>query len=306
MCNIVSIVLWPTERIHCSGDNIRGTSEHYQWTEYQAEVLTSLNRMWSRICITRHRNFKQNLYHLWSECQAEFLSSVKRLSSKLYIICDGNVKQSFCHPWSQCQADFLLSVVGISSRVSIIRERNVKQSFCHPWTESQAQLVSAHKNTYTCRNFPVTVVLEYLDAISTKTNKTHNSPHPILRYTRRPWNFRRTYNFAALLTGHFPFSSLSTDFSAHSHVFCDVKLCEANIVTCALPQQKLHSKCKSVCSFVNVLIIPPTYRVTRHSHTTSGVPRGRGFGGVQTPPPPPRNSEGPPKSFKTQPGCENC
>ena len=29
---------------------------------------------------------------------------------------------------------------------------------------------------------------------------------------------------------------------------------------------------------------------------------GRGFG----PPPPPRNSEGPPKSCQTQPDCENC
>jgi len=34
----------------------------------------------------------------------------------------------------------------------------------------------------------------------------------------------------------------------------------------------------------------------------SGVPRGGGFGGVQTP----QNSEGPPKSCQTQPNCENC
>ena len=35
----------------------------------------------------------------------------------------------------------------------------------------------------------------------------------------------------------------------------------------------------------------------------SGVPRGGGVGVFK---PPPRNSEGPPKSYQTQPGCENC
>ena len=39
-----------------------------------------------------------------------------------------------------------------------------------------------------------------------------------------------------------------------------------------------------------------------HFHHSSGVPKGGGFGGVQTP----RNSEGSPKSCQTQPDCENC
>ena len=43
------------------------------------------------------------------------------------------------------------------------------------------------------------------------------------------------------------------------------------------------------------------YSVTLPPPKISGVPRG-GWG-VQ---PPPRNSEGPPKSCHTQPDCENC
>jgi len=41
-----------------------------------------------------------------------------------------------------------------------------------------------------------------------------------------------------------------------------------------------------------ILFIPVAYR------------GGEGFGGVQ--PPPPRNSEGPPKSCQNQTDCENC
>ena len=42
----------------------------------------------------------------------------------------------------------------------------------------------------------------------------------------------------------------------------------------------------------------------RRMDASSGVTRG-GIWGVQTPPPG-GNSEGPPKSFQTQPDCENC
>jgi len=48
----------------------------------------------------------------------------------------------------------------------------------------------------------------------------------------------------------------------------------------------------------------PYRAVARCWSTDSDVPRGRGLGGgIQ---PPPRNSEAPPKSFQTQPDCENC
>ena len=45
-------------------------------------------------------------------------------------------------------------------------------------------------------------------------------------------------------------------------------------------------------------------QVVPASSMFSGVPRGEGGWGVQTPTP--RNSEGSPKSCQTQPDCENC
>ena len=38
----------------------------------------------------------------------------------------------------------------------------------------------------------------------------------------------------------------------------------------------------------------------------SGVPRGGFWGGSTSHPPTPRNSEGPPKSWQTEPDCKNC
>ena len=137
--------------------------------------------MSSRISVIREQNVKQNLYNSWSEFQAKFLSFVMGMSSRVSVIRDRNVTQSFCHPWSECQAEFLSSVIGMSSRVSATREQKVKHNLYPPT-----------KNTHNCRNFPVTVVLQYFNAISTKNTKTHNSPYPSLLYTRRPWNFIHT------------------------------------------------------------------------------------------------------------------
>ena len=124
------------------------------------------------------------------------------------------------------------------------------------------------KKTDTCRNFPVTVVLEYFKRHNHKNHRDAQISITISSFHPSSLKFQTYFSFAALLTRHFRFSSRSTDFSAHSQVFCDVKFCEANTVTCALPQQKLHSKCKPVCSFANVLshcTDPPCYETKPHS-----------------------------------------
>jgi hypothetical protein len=78
--------------------------------------------------------------------------------------------------------------------------------------------------------------------------------------------FQMYFSFAALLTQHFPFLFTFRRFLRTFSSLWDVKFCELNIVTCDLPQQKLHSKCKSVYSFVNVLghsTDPPCYNETK-------------------------------------------
>jgi hypothetical protein len=75
LCNLASFVLCPTERILCSGGNIQGTSEHYRWTECQAESVSSVNRMSSRI-----------FYHPWSECQQNSIIREHNVKQNLYPI----------------------------------------------------------------------------------------------------------------------------------------------------------------------------------------------------------------------------
>ena len=167
--------------------------------------------MSNRVSVIRDPNVTQSFCHPWSKCQAEFLSSVIGMSPEflssvigmscgVFIIRDRNVTQSFYHPWSECQAVSIIrdlsSVIGMSRRVSIIRDRNVKQSFYHPWSEYQAEFLSCvnrkstrtftrlQKKTDTCRNFPVTVVLEYFKRHNHKNHRdaqisiTISSLHP--------------------------------------------------------------------------------------------------------------------------------
>jgi hypothetical protein len=163
------------------------------------------------------------------------------MSSKISIIREQNVKQNFYHPWSECQAGFLSSVIGMSTQF---------QSSVIVMLNRICTRLQKH------RHFPQLPSKSCPGVFEREKQKTHqDAQFSIHTSALHPSSlkFQMYFSFAALLTQHFPLCSLPAYFSARSQVLCDVTFCELNIVTCALPQQKLHSNCKTECSFVNVL-----------------------------------------------------